>query len=57
MSVYVGHIQAGVVVQVTVEPDGYVAEPGQAIIGPQNTVGIGWTYSGGTFTPPVPVPE
>lgn len=57
MSVYVGHIQAGVVVQVTVEPDGYVVEPGQAIIGPQNTVGIGWTYNGTAFAPPVVQPE
>ena len=55
--IYVAHLTAGVVTQVTVEPDDFATEPGQAIIGPNNVVGIGWTYNGSVFAPPIPIPE
>lgn len=50
---YVAEIESGVVVQVTVEPDEFTPGPDQAIIGPENTVGIGWTFADGEFSPPV----
>lgn len=52
MNIYVAHINAGVVAQVTVEPDDFEPGPDQAVIGPDNTVGIGWTFEGGAFVPP-----
>jgi len=54
--IYVAHITAGTVSQVTVEPDDFTPGPDQVVIGPENTVGIGWSFDG-TFSPPEPQPE
>lgn len=50
--IYVAEIKDGTVIQVTVELDGFQPSESQAVIGPENTVGIGWSYSDGAFIPP-----
>ncbi|MDN3712113.1 hypothetical protein QWZ10_10480 [Paracoccus cavernae] len=49
---YAARIKDGLVAQVTVEADDYVAPDGWAVIGPMNAVGIGWAYDGTRFVPP-----
>ena len=56
MSMYVAQISAGIVAQVTVEPDNFEPRLDQVVIGRDNTVGIGWSWDG-TFSPPEPRPE
>lgn len=53
MTVYVAQISGGIVTAVTVQPADYEPEPGQVVIGPENSVGIGWAYQDGTFVAPV----
>ena len=55
--IYVGHISDGTVVQVTVEQDNWPLTENQVEIGPENTVGIGWSYANGVFSPPDVDPE
>lgn len=50
--IYVATIEAGRVTQVTVQPDDYQPEAGEALIGPENTVGIGWSHHSGSFSAP-----
>lgn len=52
MNIYVARIEDGIVIQVTVEPEDFEVSPSEVIVGPDNTVGIGWAYTGGAFVPP-----
>lgn len=51
--IYVAQIIDGIVTAVTVQPADYEPEPGQVIIGHENSVGIGWSYLDGQFVAPV----
>lgn len=51
--VYVAQIEDGIVTRVVVSPSSIEHPEGWAVVGPENTVGIGWTYDGGAFVPPV----
>ncbi|MFG6083933.1 hypothetical protein ACEUZ9_000168 [Paracoccus litorisediminis] len=55
--IYVAHLNTGVVSQVTVEPDDYQPASDNIVIGPDNIVGVGWTWDGGAFAPPNPPPD
>lgn len=55
MNVYVAKIENGLVAQVTVEADGFAAPSGWAVVGSDNTVGIGWVHVDGQFVPPSPI--
>lgn len=55
--IYAAKIEGGLVAQVTVEPENYIAPDGWAVIGPMNAVGIGWSYDGARFVPPEPEPD
>ncbi|MFC3568423.1 hypothetical protein [Paracoccus simplex] len=55
--IYVAKIENGLVAQVTVEADGLAAPEGWAVVGPENAVGIGWSYADGQFIPPPPMDE
>ncbi|MFT4012329.1 MAG: hypothetical protein QM682_02790 [Paracoccus sp. (in: a-proteobacteria)] len=54
MTQYIARIENGAVAQVAVQPDGYQPQDGEALIGPTNTVGIGWSYQYGSFVAPAP---
>jgi len=49
---YVATLKDGVVSRVTVQPDDYEAAGDEVIVGPENTVGIGYLYDGQAFTHP-----
>lgn len=51
--IYVAQISDGIVTAVTVQPENYEPQPGQAVVGPDNVVGIGWSYQDGQFVAPV----
>lgn len=51
--IYVAQISDGIVTAVTVQPADYEHEPGQVVVGPDNVVGIGWSYLDGEFVAPV----
>jgi hypothetical protein len=51
--IYVATVEDGVVTRVTVETEPFTPAPDQAVIGPDNVVGIGWLYDGSSFAPPV----
>ncbi|MDF3606141.1 hypothetical protein PE067_08370 [Paracoccus sp. DMF-8] len=53
--IYVAQIEDGIVIRVVVSPASIEPPEGWVVIGPENTVGIGWTYVGGVFVPPEPV--
>lgn len=55
--IYAARIEDGLVAQVTVEPEEYIAPGGWAVIGPENVVGIGWSYDGTGFVSPEPEPD
>ncbi|MFG6083853.1 hypothetical protein ACEUZ9_000085 [Paracoccus litorisediminis] len=55
--IYVASITAGIVAQVTVEPDDYQPASDHVVIGPNNIVGVGWTWNGSAFAPPSPAPD
>lgn len=50
---YVAQIEEGVVIRVVVSPASIHHPEGWVVIGPENTVGIGWTYQDGVFVPPI----
>lgn len=49
---YVATITGGMVAQVEVQPDAYQPIEAEALIGPENIVGIGWGYDGDKFSQP-----
>lgn len=49
---YVATLAGGIVAQVEVHPDSYNPGEAEALIGPENIVGIGWAYDGEDFDPP-----
>lgn len=51
MRVYVARIEGGLVAQVTANPVGHRSEEPEALIGPENIVGVGWAYDEGEFHP------
>ena len=51
--IYVAQIEGGIVTRVVVSPASIEHPEGWVIVGPENTVGIGWTYEDGEFVPPV----
>ena len=53
MMVYVAQIEDGFVTRVVVSPASIEHPDGWVTVGPDNTIGIGWTYEGGAFVPPV----
>lgn len=53
MMVYVAQIEDGIVTRVVVSPASIQHPEGWVVVGPENTVGIGWGYEGGAFVPPV----
>lgn len=53
MMVYVAQIEDGTVTRVVVSPASIDHPDGWVEVGPENTVGIGWTYDSGAFVPPV----
>jgi hypothetical protein len=55
MRTYAAHIVDGVVTQVIVGDPVWAADRlGGEWAGSDSKVGIGWTYTDGTFTPPAP---
>ncbi|WP_128253931.1 hypothetical protein [Falsirhodobacter deserti] len=50
--IYVAKVEKGQVTQVMVMPDAHEPGEGEVLIGPENTVGIGWAYDGAQFLPP-----
>jgi hypothetical protein len=50
--IYVAKITDGFVSSVVVQPDDYVPSENEALIGPENTVGIGCAFDGAAFIPP-----
>lgn len=55
--IYVADVKNGIVQQVVVASDDHEPAPNQIIIGPENTVGIGWSWDGDAFIPPDPDPD
>lgn len=51
--IYVALVSDGVVGHVHVCDDDYMPATGEVVIGPENVVGIGWTYQDGEFKPPL----
>ena len=51
--IYVALVLDGLVRCVHVCRDDYIPASGEVVIGPENVVGIGWTYQDGEFTPPL----
>lgn len=49
---YVAQIDDGIVTRVVVSPVSIEHPEGWEVIGPDNVVGIGWSYEGGEFVPP-----
>lgn len=49
--IYAAKVESGIVTRVIVLPAS-VSPDGLVIIGPDNTVGIGWTYENGEFVAP-----
>lgn len=52
MSYYIAKIENGIVSQVVVVGDDYELAEDEALIGRENTVGIGWSFDGWQFAPP-----
>ena len=55
--IYIARIDQGVVASVTVQPDDYRPTDSEAVVGPENVVGIGWLWDGEAFTAPEPQPD
>lgn len=51
--IYVALVLDGLVRCVHVCGDDYIPASGEVVVGPENVVGIGWTYQDGEFTPPL----
>lgn len=54
MMVYIAQIEDGIVTRVVVSPASVEPPDGWVVVGPENTVGIGWSYQDGEFAPPEP---
>lgn len=50
--IYVAQIENGIVNRVVVSPASIEHPEGWVVVGPENTVGIGWAYEGGIVVPP-----
>lgn len=48
---YIAKVEGGIVTQVIVAQD--MPGEGWVFVGPDNTVGVGWTYDGAAFVPPM----